>query len=198
LVSPTYVGHNAIWIKPPGQNVDVNTTIKASFGRDINEYEFESALIYKLQRKKRLESNDQSNEDDTSIEDTSTSIQLLVMWGSDNWHSLHIRALLIKHSSTVTWNEDTLEKLHSMHLALLNKVPPIDISGMPRVDYSIEDNSFIEEDRLIVEDTWLLDDAKVLMTTSKWKQNSSTFEIVISEGTREDGTMEPLWVSLNM
>jgi hypothetical protein len=194
LVSPTYFGHNAIWIRPPGQNVDVNTKIKASFGRDINEYEFESALIYKLQRKKRLE----SNEDDTSLEDTSTSIQLLVMWGSDNWHSLHIRALLIKHSSTVTWDEDTLEKLHSMHLALLNKVSPIDISGMPGVDYSIEDDSFIEEDRLIVEDTWLLDDAKVLMTTSKWKQNSSTFEIVISEGTREDGTMEPLWVSLNM
>jgi hypothetical protein len=47
------------------------------------------------------------------------------------------------------------------------------------------------------EDTWLSDDKTMLMTTSKWKVGLTT-EITISEGTRKDDTMEPLWVSSNM
>jgi hypothetical protein len=141
----------------------------ASFRIDINEYRFESALLYKLQRKKGPKSNDQSNVDSTFTEDTSTSLQLLVIWKSKS----SVRALLIKHSNTIAWNEDTLEKSRSMHLALLR-------------------------DNLIVKDIWLLDNATVLMTTSKRERASCVFEITVSEGVRENDTMEPLWVSSNM
>jgi hypothetical protein len=173
LISPVYFGRNAIWIMPPDQKVDANAMTRASFGEEMFTTEFASALLYKLQRKKPLESNDQSNTDSTFVKDLSASLQLLVIWRYNIEHDLSVRALLIKHSNIITWNEETLEKLHSMHLALLR-------------------------DDIIVEDAWLLDDATVLVTTSKWKKDSYAFEITISEGTKTDDTMAPLWVSSNM
>jgi hypothetical protein len=172
LISPVCFGHNATWHISPDQKVDTNAIIGASFGRSLFEIEFSSALIYKLQRKKRLESNGQSDVNSVFTEDTLTSVQLLVIWRINDDYDFCVRALLIKHSNTITWNENALEKLHSTHLFLCKAAGNI-------------------------EDTWLLDDAAVLVTTSKWKVGR-TFEITISEGTRKDDTMEPLWVSLNM
>jgi hypothetical protein len=171
LESPVYFGHTVIWFRSPDRKVDANTVTRASFGRYIFEPRFTSALIYKLQRKKHREFNNQSNLDNTSTEVTSTCLQLLVIWRSDDWYGnrLSVRALLIKHSNTITWNEDTLEKLHSMYLALLG------------------------DDRN-TKDTWLLDDTTVLMTTSNSKEISCATKITISEGTREDDSMEPLCV----
>jgi hypothetical protein len=175
LVSPAYFGHNVIWFRPPDQKVDANAMTKASFGKNIFEIKFTSALMYKLQRKKRLESNDQSDANNASTENASTSFQLLVIWKSNYRHSARfsIRALLIKHSNTITWDENTLEKVRSMYPALLKD------------DHNIKD-------------TWLLDDTTVLTTTSNWKKVSCTTKITISEGTQEDDSMDPLWVSSSM
>jgi hypothetical protein len=169
LVSPAYFGYNAIWHMPPDQKVDANTVARAGFGRDITKDEFASALIYKLQRRKCPESDDQSNADSTK--DTSTSLQLLVIWKANDWHDnkFFIRVLLIKHSNATAWDEDTLEKLHSTYCALLKD------------DYNIKD-------------IWMLDDATVLITTSNWKYVSCATKITISEGTREDDFMEPLCI----
>jgi stalled ribosome rescue protein Dom34 len=154
--------------------VDDNAETRASFGAEEIKDEYESALIYKLQKKKKhIESNDQSNVDSTFTDDISTSLQLLLIWRYDNVHKCSSRARLIKHSITITWDEDTLEKVHSIHLALLRSVP-------------------------IIKDTWLLDDTTILMTASEWEDYSQTFEITISEGTKEDSAMGPLWVSSNM
>jgi hypothetical protein len=156
----------------PAQKVDVNAMTEASFGREIFKVEFASALLYKLQKKKHLKSSDQFNADSEFTEDSSTSLQLLVIWRFNESYWPCVRALLIKHSNTITWNKDTLEKLHSMHSSLCG-------------------------DDDVIEDTWLLDDATVLMTTSKWKVGQIN-EIIISEGVRKDGVIEPLWVSSNM
>jgi hypothetical protein len=153
--------------------VDAKAMARTSFGDELFKLEFASALIYKLQRKKPLKSNDQSSADSTSTEDSLTSHQLLVIWRYNDEYRICVRALLIKHSNVVIWDEDTLGKLHSMHIALCR-------------------------DAGIIEDTWLLDDATVLMTTSKLEEENRTFEITISEATRKDGTMEPLWVPPNM
>jgi hypothetical protein len=123
---------------PPDQKVNVNTMTRASFGINAIKYEYESALIYKLQRKKHLE----SNADNTFAEDAVTSPQLLAIWRAIDKSKISIRTLLIKHSNTITWDEDTLKKLYSMYLALCR-------------------------DNDVIEDTWMLDDATVLMTTSK-------------------------------
>jgi hypothetical protein len=50
----------------------------------------------------------------------------------------------------------------------------------------------------VIEDTWLLDDVTALTTTSKWEEESRTFEITLSEGTIKDDSREPLWVSSSM
>jgi hypothetical protein len=174
LVSPVYFGHNVIWHIPPDQKTTVKAVTKIIFGKNTAKREFASVLLYRLQKKKRLEFNDQSNTNNTFTEDSSTSLQLLVIWKSNDECSFSVRALLIKHSNTIVWNEDTLWKLYSMHTAPLKK-------------YYCD-----------IKDTWLLDDATVLMTTSKWKNDSYVFEITISEGTRKDIIMEPIWVSSSM
>jgi phage gp46-like protein len=177
LVSPAYFSHNGIWIRSPDQKVDTNTITSASFGRDETKDKFTSALLYKLQRKKSLE----SNVSNTSTEDTSTSLQLLIMWKSNDWYNFSVRALLVKHSNVIMWNEDTLKKLHSMHRVLLDKGLSINFGDMLREHYSIED-------------TWLLDDSAVLITTTEWEKENRRFEITLSEGTREDDYIEPLCV----
>jgi hypothetical protein len=165
LISPVYFGHNAIWLSSPDHKVDINAATRASFAKDVVKSEFAGALLYKLQKKKHLESNM------NNTKDALTSLQLLVIWGPNDWHGFSVRVLLIKHSSTITWDEDKLRKLHSMYLALL-------------------------KDDHIVEGTWLLGDEAVLMTTSKWKEDN--YEITISKGTRKDDSIVPLWVSSSM
>jgi hypothetical protein len=171
LVSPIYFGCNVIWFGSPDQKVDANTMTRTSFGKHAIKRKFASVLMYRLQRKRRIEINDQFNEGSTYTEDTSTCLQLLLIWGYNDAYGFSGRALLIKHSNIITWNEDTLEKLHSMHLSLCRN-------------------------DIIIEDTWLLDNTTVLMTTSNWKGAGD--EITISEGIRKDDSMEPLWVSSNM
>jgi hypothetical protein len=150
--------------------VDTNAVTRTDFGKDVTKSEFASVLLYKLRRKKQFESDDQSNADNTFTKDTSTDLHFLVIWRSNNeWSKFSVRTLLIKHSNTITWNEDKLEKLHSMYLNLL-------------------------KDDQIVRDTWLLDDVTVLMTILRRKVRRHTIEITITEGTREDDSMEPLWI----
>jgi hypothetical protein len=173
LASPAYFGYHTIWNIQPDQKGDVNAMISASFVKEAVKREFENALIYKLQKKKSIESGSQSKMDNTSTEDTSTSIQLLVIWKSDNSHEFPVRALLIKHNNTTTWCEDTLEKLHSMY-------------------------PFLFKDNPTAKDTWLLDDATVLMIMLKWEKQTRTIKIAISDGTRDDDSMGPLWVPSNM
>jgi hypothetical protein len=68
LISPVYFGHNVIWHVPPNQKVDVNTTTRANFGKESFKLESASALIYKLQRKKSLRLDDQSDLDNKSAD----------------------------------------------------------------------------------------------------------------------------------
>jgi hypothetical protein len=170
LVSPVYFGHDITWHILPDDKVDANTMTRASFSASITISEFKGALMYKLQGKKHLESSDQSNADNIFTKDTSTNIRLLVVWRFINGYEFYARALLIKHGDEITWNEDTLEKLHFMHLS-------------------------VRSARRTIKSTWLLDDATVLMTTSEWKEHGHAIEIAISEGIRKDDSIEPLWVS---
>jgi hypothetical protein len=152
--------------------VNTNAVTRAGFRRDMIKNEFKSALLYKLQKKKCLESNNRSNKDSIFTGDTSTSLQLLVMWEADDRYSFSVCALLIKHSNAIIWDKDTLEKLHSMNLALLKN------------DHNIKN-------------MWLLDNETVLMTTSK-QEVGHTIKITVSKENKEDDSMEPLWVSSSM
>jgi hypothetical protein len=149
--------------------VDANTTTRATFKRNVHEHDFTSVLLYKLQRKECLESDLSS----TSTKDTSTRIQLLVLLRVDDKPKIYTNAILIKHNNTITWDEDKLRKLHSMHRALR------------RFDQ-------------IIKDTWLLDNATALVTTLKFEKQICAVELIISKGTRKDDPMEPLCVPLDI
>jgi hypothetical protein len=166
LVSPSYFGSDVIWHIPPGHNVDVNTVTRVCFRKNIFKQKFTTALLYKLQRKNGLK----SNVDNTK--DTSTNIQLLVIWKFDGDYIFCVNLVLIKHSNTITLDENKLERLHSMHRALHNN------------DHAIEE-------------TWLLDDATVLMTTLKWGKVNHAIEITLSKGTRKYDSITPLCVPSN-
>jgi hypothetical protein len=156
LVSPRYLGNNATWLKSPDQKVDINATIEASFGRDVTKYKCASALLYKLKRKKRFESNDQSNADNPFIEDTSTSPKLLLIWRFTDKSKVSLNAQLIENNDAINWDEDELEELHSMYYS------------------SLEDNRTVRCIRL-------LDDATVLKITLKWKERIYRTEITVSD-----------------
>jgi adenylyl- and sulfurtransferase ThiI len=142
---------------------------RASFRIDTIERKFTTALIYNLQKKSHNSSN-QSTEDNTFTENLSTNIQLVVIWRAYN-NRFSVRALLIKNSNTITWDEDKLEKLYSMYCTL---------RGNSRT-----------------KNTWRLDDATVLMTASK-QEADHTFEITISKRTRKCSSIEPLCIPSNM
>jgi hypothetical protein len=165
LVSPVYFGDNVIWLIPPDQKVDANAITNVSFEKDATKDRFASALLYKLQKRRHLE----SNTDNAATEGKSTSYQLLVMWGTRNKYKPSARVLLIEHSNAITLDEDILKKLHIMYL--------------PR----LMDDKFVR-------DTWLLDDTTVLVTTLEWGIYNA-FEITISKGGMEYSSMKPLWVS---
>jgi hypothetical protein len=148
--------------------VNTNVTTRAGFKTDAAKDDFVGILMYKLQRKKSLE----SNADSVFTEDKSTSIQLLVSWRYNSQNSFSVCALFIKHEDIITWNNDKLRELDSMYRVLPN-------------------------DGSIIKDTWLLDDAIALTTTLKWGMGH-TIEISISEGDRKDDSVEPLLISSSM
>jgi hypothetical protein len=63
LVYPEYLSHNATWYIPPNQKVDANTMSSSSFRKDETEREFITILIYRLQKKKHLESDVDNTKD---------------------------------------------------------------------------------------------------------------------------------------
>jgi hypothetical protein len=161
LVSPAYFGRDAIWIRFPDQKVDANAITRASFGQDIANDHFVVVLIYKLQRKRNLE----SNTDNTSKEESQTNFQLLIICEPEIQYEFPARALLIEHSNAITWDEYQLKMLHSMRYVLLEKCYPTKNNDVTRKYSSIEY-------------MWLLDDTTALMTTSKLQNDNYVFEII--------------------
>jgi hypothetical protein len=151
LTSPEYFGSDVIWHILPDEKVDTGAMARAGFGVDEIKYDSMPALIYSLQRK-YLESN---------TEDTSTNIQLLVMWEPRTRHGFFMRALLVENSNTMTWDEDKLRELCSKHLALLR-------------------------DDVIVRNIHLLDGTIVLMATPNESGLSRITEITISKGSEDN------------
>jgi hypothetical protein len=150
--------------------VDVNRTTSADFVNDVLKPESITALTYRLQRKNH-NSNNQSDVDNTK--DISTDIQLVIIFGSDERHYFCAKTILIKCNDTIAWDKNKLEELYYRH----------------RARYT---------DNHVIKETWLLDDATVLMTVLKWSAEGRAFEITVFKGTRRDDSIEPLCISSNM
>jgi hypothetical protein len=170
LISPEYFGHDKIQHILPDQKVNINAITRAAFRKELVRHDFTTALLYKLRRRSY---NPNNPSDADNIRDTSTSIQLLVIWRVDNNYKFYVNAMLIKHNNIITWDDNKLKKVYSMHHTLQT------------YEHTIED-------------TWLLDDATVLMTTLKWGRTVRAIEITIAERAKEDYSMESLCIPSTM
>jgi hypothetical protein len=107
LASPVYFVEDETYHISFPQQVSFKSIMKASFGTSMNGGTFGGVLLYRLQRK----------------EDTSTSIQLLVIWRYKS-DGLYSHTLLIEHESTLVWDKDKLKMLYdgyySQHEAYYN------------------------------------------------------------------------------
>jgi hypothetical protein len=146
LISPEYLNSDVIWHILPDQKVDTNAMTSTSFRVNEIKYDSMTALIYNLQRK-GFESNTQ---------DTSTNIQLLIVWKPTTSDWFFTRALLIENSHPIAW-----DKLCSMHLTLLR-------------------------DDDIVKNLYLLDNTIVLMATPRKTGLSRITKITISKDSEDN------------
>jgi hypothetical protein len=165
LVSPTYItGIELECYRPPDHKVCAGDTMQSGFIIKFSDAPY-GVLIYRLQRRQTHESTEIS-------EDTSSTIQLLVIWKFSKSKTLHADVLLIEHDEGFNWNEDDLRKLRRKNI---NRLSLLSDSAT---------------------DTWTLDDNVALMTTFKIMNEDRILNINISEVKRDSDTRTPAHIDL--
>jgi hypothetical protein len=151
LTSPVYfIKDTTCHIQFP-QQVNFESVIKVNFITSIDRDRFGGVLLYHLQRK----------------EDTSTSVQLLMIWGY-NSEMLYSKAWLIEHEHALVWNEDKLKRLHDV--------------------YNRHRNAYLDIE------SWSLDDNTELETVYRASHGRFGMKIIIFEEIFQQPLIEPLWV----
>jgi hypothetical protein len=177
LVSPIYFGNGVIHPKLSDQQIDIGTKMRARFEINATQDDFEGALLFKLQRKKRggnrfsIYLSDLFKLEEYSDEEVKC-IQMLIAWKmKDSKLSLHIA--LVEHSKKFTWNEDELKQLY------------------------YKNRSWLKGYNDTRSDTWIVDDT-ILKTTFNVRDLKGIpgLSISISEEEINDGAMRPLCVDL--
>jgi hypothetical protein len=142
---------------PFPQQVDSNRIMKTNFITSIDQDTFGGVLLYHLRRKE-------------DAKDTSTSTQLLLIWGRRH-NEPYSHALLIEHESTFVWKKDKLKRLYDEYNSQYDIGP-----GM---------------------ESWLLNDDSKLRIMVKTSHNGFEMEVVISDGKHLLCLIRPLWVDPN-
>jgi hypothetical protein len=124
-------------------------------------------LLYKLRRKYTTKTNNQPNNNATSIEDKATNLYLLVGWKADDCnHGFYVG--LIECTDDFTWDESKLWTLSH---------------GFDYGHYKDCESDII---------TWLMHDGTVMKTRRDITYGSDyKLDIVISEGTRKSDMKGP-------
>jgi hypothetical protein len=167
LESPVYCSTNAAYCASHNQQVDTGAIMETSFRRRPNSGLFEGALLYKLQRKHANRTDNQPNTSITSIEDTATSIYLLITWCYYRPYKFY--AFLIECTNDFTWDEDKLWALYQKYISEFHqKHKPITM-------------------------TWLIyDDAVMKTKLDITYEPDFKLDIIISEGAEKYNTKGPM------
>jgi hypothetical protein len=150
------------WHIIPYQEIDVSTVARICFEFDPREDILEGILMYKVQRK-------HAGSDKLS-QGKSKQVQLLIAWCGKHTEGLHVRVMLIEHSTKL--DKDKLKSLHQKCWPLLKS----------RINPTV---SF-----------WLLDNTTALATTIKAMNEGHRWYISISEQKINDYVMRPLWIDV--
>jgi hypothetical protein len=154
LTYPIYFTKDATYHTQFPQQVNSKSIMKVNFITGIDQDTFGGALLYRLQRK----------------ENTTTSTQLLVIWGYRSDRT-YLHALLVKHESILSWNEDKLKRLYGVYNGLWHRCSDPGI--------------------------WLLNDDTELKIEYKVLDGGFRMEVIISEERDLVSYRKPLWVDPN-
>jgi hypothetical protein len=120
LTSPVYCSSNTTYCVPSDQQTDTNNTMEASFGIDTKRGVFKGALLYELQRKCAIRTENRPNHSTAFIEDSTTNIYLLVVWDVIN-ECADFPVCLLECTDDFTWDEDKLWTLRHQYNDILLK-----------------------------------------------------------------------------
>jgi hypothetical protein len=171
LTSPIYCGNGAICYVSPSQQTDTDNIMEASFGIAFKQEEFKGVLLYKLQRKHTIKTDNHLNSSIVYIEGAATNVHLLVVW--DFGHYFYdFCVCLIEYINDFTWDEDKLWTLYR--------------------DYN---NEFCVgyESKVV---TWLTNNGAVIKARYDITYRSDyKLDIVLSEGTVDYKTKKPIRIN---
>jgi hypothetical protein len=168
LTSPVYFIKDATCHIQFPQRVNSESIMKFNFKTSIDRETFGGVLVYHLQRKKNDKFKGRSNTD----KNTSTSIQLLVIWGYKS-HKPYSHAWLIEHERTLVWSKDKLKRLWHV--------------------YHSQDSMELVSNRK----KWLLNDNMRLKTEYETSYGGFEMKIIISEERHRLYPIKPLWIDPN-
>jgi hypothetical protein len=167
LVSPMYVSNGAICHLSLDQRVDVGSTMQVSFSINHDQIESIGALMYKLQKK----NTEQSSDNIIFSKDEAIYIQLLIIWKVNN-SSKEICAVSRLIEKDCIWDRDRLMELVERYILLSIQCGP-------------------------TEDTWLMRDNTVLMTSlSIAREVYYKVEMTISKTSIRDDTQRIRYIGL--
>jgi hypothetical protein len=171
LVSPVYFSNDAVCPKLFSQQANIGTEMKASFEVNTTRVDFESALLFKLQR--YYDNQYSMSTSTTGVDkDEAMHVYMLVAWKvKDSKHFVYV--VLVKHNKEFIWNEDNLKKLY------------------------YENHDRFKEYSGTISDTWLMDDSMALETTFRVRDLEGSFELSISiSEERDDYAIKPFYIDL--
>jgi hypothetical protein len=188
LISPICIGSDAKSYPSPDRKVVFGSKTQVNF-KSIRSYKTFSGVLYisTLRKKKRNESfsgvlmyklqrenTNPSNVDVISSEEEATCTQFVIVWEINSSKKFSIASYLIEHDKDSVWDEDKL-------LQLTKYYKPANIQ------YGH------------VEETWLMHDNTVLMTSLNITPEGGCYKLVmnISKTSIKDGTQRPLYISLD-
>jgi hypothetical protein len=173
LVSPIYFGNGAVCPKLSDQQIDIDAKMNASFEIYATQDDFESALLYKLQRysKPNIQSDTNTLTTETN-ENKAKCVQIFIAWKMKESKPF-IYAVLVEHIKEFIWNEDELRKLYDRSCG------------------------WLKEYDSTISDTWFIDDNMILETSFKVRGSKGNFELSIFIAEEEENyyAMRPLCIN---
>jgi hypothetical protein len=116
LASPVHFCNHGTYYEY-SKRTDTGAMMKLDFRSDPDQAESWGILMYKVQRRGTIRSNQQSSTDTIYakvIEEASKKIRLLITWKIKRSEAPKLNVMLVEHDNTLILNEDRLVKLHCL------------------------------------------------------------------------------------
>jgi hypothetical protein len=111
LTSPVYFSDGTTYFVAPNQQTDTGDIMETCFGIDSRRKDFKCVLLYKLQKKHAIRTDNQPDDSTISIENIATNMYLLVAWVIEDYKR-RFCAYLVEFTDDFIWDDDKLWALY--------------------------------------------------------------------------------------